>query len=59
MQKITPHVHEDGTESVTLYGTTLDVTGLKTFTLFKREFKVYRPRKKVEPEEEHGDTETA
>lgn len=58
MQKITPDKHADGTETVTLYGTTLDVTGKSEFTLFKREFKVYRPRKqKVEKEEVTDDKE--
>ena len=45
MHKVTPTKHEDGTETVRLYGKTVDVTGKKTFTLFKREYKVYRPRK--------------
>lgn len=48
MHKVTPTKHEDGTETVRLYGTTVDVTGKKTFTLFKREYKVYRPRVKKE-----------
>lgn len=48
MHKVTPAKHEDGTETVTLYGTVVDVTGLKKFTLFKKEYKVYRPRKKKE-----------
>lgn len=44
--KVTPDKHEDGTETVTLYGTTVDVTGLKKFTLFKKDYTVYRPRVK-------------
>jgi hypothetical protein len=50
MQKITPDIHPDGTETVKLYGTTVDVTGKREFTLFKRDYKVYRPRKKKEQE---------
>ena len=46
MHKVTPIKHEDGTETVRLYGTTVDVTGLKKFTLFKKDYKVVRPRKK-------------
>lgn len=46
MHKVKPTKNEDGTETVKLYGTTVDVTGKKTFTLFKKEYKVYRPRKK-------------
>ena len=45
MNKVTPIKHEDGTETVTLYGTTVDVTGKDTFTLFKREYTVVRPKK--------------
>lgn len=55
MHKVTPTKHEDGTETVRLYGTTVDVTGLKTFTLFKKEYKVYRPRKKKDEAEAISD----
>jgi len=48
MHKVTPHKHADGTETVRLYGTTVDVTGKKEFTLFKKQYKVYRPREKKE-----------
>ena len=46
MHKVTPTKNDDGTETVKLYGTTVDVTGKKTFTLFKREYKVERPKAK-------------
>lgn len=46
MHKVTPVKHEDGTETVRLYGTTVDVTGKKTFSLFKKDYKVIRPKKK-------------
>ena len=45
MNKVTPTKHDDGTETVRLYGTTVDVTGQDTFTLFKREYTVVRPKK--------------
>lgn len=43
--QVKPTKHEDGTETVTLYGTIVDVTGKDSFTLFKREYKVARPVK--------------
>lgn len=46
MRKVTAQKQPDGTETVRLYGTTVDVTGKKEFTLFKKDYKVYRPRKK-------------
>ena len=52
MHKVTPTKNDDGTETVKLYGTTVDVTGKKTFTLFKREYKVERPKAKKTKESE-------
>jgi hypothetical protein len=56
MHKVVPTKHQDGTETVKLYGTTVDVTGKSKFTLFKKDYKVYRPRvkkaKKTEPPKE-------
>lgn len=45
MQEITPTKHDEGTETVTLWGKTVDVTGKKKLTLFKRDFKIVRPKK--------------
>jgi hypothetical protein len=42
MNTVTPLKNEDGTETVELYGTIVDVTGKDSFTLFKREYKVER-----------------
>ena len=47
MHKVKPTKHEDGTETVRLYGTTVDVTDKEEFTLFKRNYKVDRPKKKA------------
>ena len=44
--KIKPTINQDGTETVTLYGTTVDVTKKDTFTLFKREYTLDRPKAK-------------
>lgn len=46
MQQVKPTKHEDGTETVKLYGKTIDVTGKKKFTVFKRDYVVDRPKKK-------------
>ena len=46
MHKVKPTKHEDGAETVKLYGKTIDVTGQSTFTLFKKQYKVVRPKKK-------------
>jgi hypothetical protein len=55
MHKVVPTKHQDGTETVKLYGTTVDVTGKSKFTLFKKDYKVYRPRvKKAKVEESDG-----
>ena len=48
MHKVTPTKHQDGTETVRLYGTNVDVSRKTEFTLFKKDYKVYRPRKKKE-----------
>lgn len=42
MNSIKPQTHKDGTETVELYGTIVDVTGKDSFTLFKREYTVER-----------------
>ena len=44
--KIKPTINQDGTETVTLYGTTVDVTKKDTFTLYKREYTLDRPKAK-------------
>ena len=44
--KVIPDIHPDGKETVTLWGKTFDVTGKRKFKAFKREFQIYRPRKK-------------
>lgn len=46
MYKVTPKKQPDGSETVTLFGTTVDVTGKDSFTLFKQEYKVVRPKPK-------------
>lgn len=48
--KVKP-VKKGGKETVTLYGKTVDVTGKDKFTLFKKEYVVDRPKKKVDKEE--------
>lgn len=53
--KVKPTKHEDGSETVTLYGKTVDVTGKDSFTLFKREHEVVRRKKK----EEKGDEDSS
>jgi len=45
MNKVQPTINEDGTETVTLWGTTVDVTEKDSFTLFKRDFRVIREPK--------------
>lgn len=45
MNKITPDKHQDGTETVTLYGKTVDVTGKDEFDLFKKHYTVVRETK--------------
>lgn len=57
MQSITPTKHDDGTESVTLWGKTFDVTGQKKLTAFKREFKIVRPKKVKQTDEEKTEDE--
>ena len=42
MTQVTPIKHDDGTETVRLYGTTVDVNGQSRFTLFKKDYKVVR-----------------
>ncbi len=57
MQNVTPTKHEDGKETVTLWGKTVDVTKVKKFTLFKREFKVVRPKKAKKADAEKTDSD--
>lgn len=45
MNEVKPTIHQDGTETVTLWGKTIDVTEKDTFTLFKRDFKLIRETK--------------
>lgn len=52
MQEITPTKHEDGTETVTLWGKTVDVTKKRKLTLFKRDFKIVRPKAKSKKTDE-------
>jgi hypothetical protein len=46
---VKPTKQKDGTETVTLYGTTVDVTGKDSFTLFKRDYTVVRQTKNSKP----------
>ena len=53
-----PTKHEDGTETIRIYGKTVDVTGKKSVTVFKRDYKIVRPRaKKVKVDDESIETE--
>lgn len=59
MHEVKPVKHEDGTETVTLYGTTVDVTSKKVFTLFKRDYKIVRPKgKKKKMDVESSESKT-
>lgn len=49
MNEITPDKHLDGTETVTLYGTVVDVTGKDEFDLFKKHYKIARIEKSNKP----------
>lgn len=44
MHQVRPETQPDGTETVRLYGTTVDVTNKNSFTLFKKDYKVVRPK---------------
>lgn len=45
MNEVIP-TKKNGKETVTLYGTTVDVTNKDSFTLFKRDYKIVRRKEK-------------
>ena len=42
-----PTKHEDGTETIRIYGKTVDVTGKNTVRVFKRDYKIVRRKPKA------------
>lgn len=44
MNKLTPEIHKDGSETVELYGQIIDVTDKKELTLFKKHYVINRPK---------------
>lgn len=59
MNLITPIKHKDGTETVTLFGTVVDVTNKDSFTLFKTDYKVIRADKTTKADTKSSKTKKA